>query len=192
MSRSKLNPLHKRFADEWLKDNNGVRAYKCVYKNVKKDATASAAATRLLKNVNVDAYIKLKQAETAAALQITQQRILEEEARLAFSDLRMLFNGETTIAPGDLPEDIARAVSGIEIKENQIGDQGVERTYKYKLWDKGRSLERISKHLGMYEKDNNQKRFGIDEIFQSISSLDPELAKALRDRLISHVKSSNT
>ena len=22
--------------------------------------------------------------------------------------------------------------------------------YKYRLWDKGRSLERISKHLGMY------------------------------------------
>ena len=29
--------------------------------------------------------------------------------------------------------------------------------YKYKFWDKGKSLERISKHLGLYEKDNLQK-----------------------------------
>lgn len=45
------------FADEYLKDLNGTRAYKAAYKSVKKDSVAKAAASRLLTNVNVKAYI---------------------------------------------------------------------------------------------------------------------------------------
>ena len=45
------------FADEYLKDLNGTRAYKAAYRNVKKDSVARAAASRLLRNVNVKAYI---------------------------------------------------------------------------------------------------------------------------------------
>ncbi len=52
-----MTDSQKRFADEYLVDCNGTRAYKAAYPNVKRDATAAAAATRLLKNVNVKAYI---------------------------------------------------------------------------------------------------------------------------------------
>ena len=42
------------FAEEYLKDLNGSRAYKAVYKNVKKDSAAEAGASRLLRNVKVE------------------------------------------------------------------------------------------------------------------------------------------
>ena len=45
------------FAEEYLKDLNGSRAYKAVYKNVKKDSVAQANASRLLSNAKVKAYI---------------------------------------------------------------------------------------------------------------------------------------
>ena len=45
------------FADEYLKDLNGTRAYKAAYPNVKKDSVAATAAGRLLRNVEVRAYI---------------------------------------------------------------------------------------------------------------------------------------
>lgn len=45
------------FADEWLKDMNGTRAYKAAYPNVKKDTTAATNAGRLLRNAEVKAYI---------------------------------------------------------------------------------------------------------------------------------------
>lgn len=45
------------FADEYLKDLNGSRAYKAAYPNVKKDSVARANASRLLTNANVKAYI---------------------------------------------------------------------------------------------------------------------------------------
>lgn len=45
------------FADEWLKDLNGTRAYKVAYPNVKKDRVAATNASRLLTNANVKAYV---------------------------------------------------------------------------------------------------------------------------------------
>lgn len=48
----------KQFADEYLIDLNATRAYKAVYKNVKRDEVAKAAGSRLLTNVNVKKYIE--------------------------------------------------------------------------------------------------------------------------------------
>ncbi len=51
------NPKHQVFADEWLKDMNGTRAYKAAYPSIKKDTTAKVNASRLLTNANVKTYI---------------------------------------------------------------------------------------------------------------------------------------
>ncbi|WP_159723159.1 terminase small subunit [Enterococcus sp. CSURQ0835] len=45
------------FADEYLKDLNGTRAYKVAYPSVKKDASARANASKLLTNTNIKTYI---------------------------------------------------------------------------------------------------------------------------------------
>ena len=78
-----LTPKWKAFADEYLTDLNGTRAYKAVYKNVKNDATA-AAASRLLKNVKVKAYI----AERMKEIQNEKTADLEEVIRFFSSVMR--------------------------------------------------------------------------------------------------------
>jgi len=45
------------FADEYLKDLNGTRAYKIAYPNVKKDSVAAVNASKLLRNAKVRKYI---------------------------------------------------------------------------------------------------------------------------------------
>lgn len=45
------------FADEWLKDMNGTRAYKVAYPNIKNDQVAATNAGRLLRIAEVKAYI---------------------------------------------------------------------------------------------------------------------------------------
>ncbi len=57
---SKLTEKQKRFADEYLIDLNATRAYKVIYKNVKKDDVARANGSRLLTNANVKSYIDEK------------------------------------------------------------------------------------------------------------------------------------
>jgi phage terminase small subunit len=52
-----LTEKQKRFCDEYLIDLNGTRAYKTAYPSVKSDEVAKAAASRMLSNVNVRAYL---------------------------------------------------------------------------------------------------------------------------------------
>lgn len=52
-----MTEKQKIFADEYLIDLNATRAYKIAYPKVKKDEVAAAAASRLLKDVKVAAYI---------------------------------------------------------------------------------------------------------------------------------------
>lgn len=60
VKRRKVNIMTDKqriFADEYLKDLNGTRAYKVAYPNVKKNSSAATAAGRLLRNVEIKSYI---------------------------------------------------------------------------------------------------------------------------------------
>lgn len=53
-----MTDKQKIFADEYLIDLNGTRAYKVAYKSCKKDETASVNASKLLRNTKVKTYIE--------------------------------------------------------------------------------------------------------------------------------------
>lgn len=70
-----MTEKQKRFADEYLIDLNGTRAYKVAYQKVKNDATAAQAASRMLRNVKVKTYIdeqleKIHNEKTADAQEV--------------------------------------------------------------------------------------------------------------------------
>ena len=77
----------KVFADEYLIDLNATRAYKVAYPTVKNDDTAAAAATRMLRNVKVAEYIQERMQERQKRTEITQDRVLNELAAMAFADV---------------------------------------------------------------------------------------------------------
>lgn len=72
-----MTERQKKFADEYIKDLNATRAYMAAYPTVKKAATAGQAGSRLLRNVNVKAYVaeqldKLHDERTADAKEILE------------------------------------------------------------------------------------------------------------------------
>lgn len=72
-----MTEKQKRFADEYLIDLNGTRAYKVAYPSVKNDETAWAAASRMLRNVKVKTYIdeqleKIHNEKTADAQEVLE------------------------------------------------------------------------------------------------------------------------
>lgn len=84
---------------------------------------------------------------------ITVKRVLDEETCLAFYDPKDFTGPNGEMLPiHQIPERLRRAI--VRIIPRLVGEKMV---YEYVLADKGRSLERISKHLGMYEQDNLQK-----------------------------------
>lgn len=186
-NKNNLTPEQQKFADEWLIHNNGQWAYKKAYGADLSDETARASASRLLIQGNVVAYIEKEQAKIAEKYKITRERVLEEEARIAFADPIELCNEDGTLKQlTEMPEAIRRVVSKIENELSIYGKDDNEREVtktRYHLIDKGRALERIEKHLGMFEKDNQQKRPSLEEVYTAIANLSPELGEAIKEQL---------
>ena len=163
----KLTPKQKIFCDEYLVDLNTTRAYKSVYKNIKKDETAKAAGSRLLTNVNVKDYIKKRMKDREERTEITQDKVIKELAAIAFSNgskyakviERTAYDkeGEPIINPetGDilkyksvdliltdtLTKEEKKAISSIK-----HGKNGIE----VSTYDKVKALELLGKHLGIF------------------------------------------
>lgn len=149
------------FANEYLIDLNATRAYKAAYKAVKKDETAAAAGARLLRNVNVDEYIQKRMKAREKRTEITQDKVLEELAKIGFASIKDYLeyktaktvveydeNGEPIIDYSQIIDVIdSKEVDTSAIQEVSISKDG---TFKFKLYDKQKALELIGKHLGMF------------------------------------------
>ena len=146
----------KIFADEYLIDLNATRAYKVAYSRVKNDEVAAAAAARLLRNVKVAAYIAERMQERQKRTEVTQDRVIEELAAIAFAkatDFAQIVNGNVVLTDtADLTESQIRAIAGI--KEGKFG-------IELKLNDKEKALELLGRHLGMFK--DKLEVSGLDE-----------------------------
>lgn len=145
-----LTAKQKIFADEYLIDLNATRAYKVAYPKVKKDETAKAAASRMLTNVNVAAHVEKRMKDREKRTEITQDMVLKELAKIGFADVTDFVTIEDkgilrvvqVKTTDEMPGDKMGAIAGI--KE---GANGIE----IKLNDKGKALELIGRHLGMFK-----------------------------------------
>ncbi|NNJ31611.1 terminase small subunit [Lacrimispora defluvii] len=145
-----LTAKQKIFADEYLIDLNATRAYKVAYPKVKKDETAKAAASRMLTNVNVGTYVEKRMKDREKRTEITQDMVLKELAKIGFADVtdfvtiesKGTYKAVQVKTTDEMPGDKLGAIAGI--KE---GANGIE----IKLNDKGKALELIGRHLGMFK-----------------------------------------
>lgn len=86
-------------------------------------------------------------------LNITPERVLQEYARIAFADIRCIFDDNGALVPlHELDDDTAAAVASVEVQT--IGDkEGVMKTdtHKLKMYDKLNALNVLAKRLKLYE-----------------------------------------
>jgi phage terminase small subunit len=121
-----------------------------------KSATQNASA--LLANPNIQEYLQTLRAPTIAKLDVSRERLIQEYARIALSDIRTFYNeaGEL-LKPHELGDDAARAVQAIEVEEIWDGTGPDRRqigyTKRLKLWSKTGALDSLCKLLGYNEPD---------------------------------------
>lgn len=150
-----MTDAQKRFCNEYLIDLNATRAYKVAYPNCKKDETARANSSRLLTKANIQEYVAEKQKEREKRTEVTQDMVIQELAKIAFADIRALYDDNGNLKNVKCLEDnIAGAVSQLETFEEYEG-RGEDREYigdtkKVKLLDKTKALELLGKHLGIF------------------------------------------
>lgn len=146
----KLTPKQARFVDEYLIDLNATQAAaRAGYSK----HTANEQGSRLLANVSVHFALTAAMKARENRTHITQDRVLQELARLAFSDIRKAFNDDGTLKlPKDLDDDTAAALAGIDTTSTSLGDRedpATLLTKKVKIVDKNGALTLAMRHLGM-------------------------------------------
>lgn len=72
-----MTPKEKKFADEWLIDCNGTRAYMAAYPNVKNNKSAGVLANKLLAKASVRQYVDGKLAELSSKKIASAEEVME-------------------------------------------------------------------------------------------------------------------
>ena len=146
-----INRKQQLFVDEYLIDLNAKQAAIRAGYSVRR---AEVTGCELLSDRKVSESIALRMKEREARTHITADRVLQELARIAFFDLRKLYNEEGNLKLAcDLDDDAAAVLSGMETVEEFSHESGrkklVGHTKKAKVFDKGAALALAMRHLGM-------------------------------------------
>lgn len=156
---AELNEKQKRFCEEYLIDLNATQAAIRAGYSAK---TAMEQGYQLLHKTSVQQYLSKKQQEYQNETGITVKRVLEEYAKIAFSDIRKFYTVDGSLKSiHELDDDAAGALAGVEVYEEKISDDDSEdviagTTKKIKTYDKVKALDSLGRHLGLFGKDNEQ------------------------------------
>jgi hypothetical protein len=157
-----LTVRNEKFAQEYILNNgNASAAYRTAYPaSLKwKDNTVHSRASELLKKGEVLGRIKELRAEVKEKFDISTERLLLEQSRLAYQDYRKIFDKNGHLLPHDkMPDEIASAISSVKISRVNRQDGIEESVIELKFWNKNTAIDSLMKHKGLYEQDNSQKR----------------------------------
>jgi phage terminase small subunit len=147
-----LTARQQRFVAEYLVDLNATAASVRAGYSAK---TAPQQGPRLLQHPTVAKEISAALERRSARLEIKADDVLRELLRLARVDIGEAFDDEGKLKPlKEIPEDVRRAISGIEVDELFDGHgenrMSIGVTRKLKFWDKTRALEMLGKHLKLF------------------------------------------
>lgn len=144
-----LTPRQALFVAEYRKDLNATQAAIRAGYTAKK---ANVAGADLLSNPNIAKVLAQETQKALDEVGIDATRVLREIGRLAFSDVRSLFDSSGNLKPLHTLKDAeAAAIAGCEVivKNAQAGDGHMDTVHKIKVWDKPKNLEMLAKHLGL-------------------------------------------
>lgn len=150
-----LTQKEARFCEEYIVDLNGTQAYMRAF-GTKNARSAAVQAARLLVRPNIVARVRALREEQAARTKRTADDVLEELWRVARLDIGGAFDEAGAVKRlADMPEDVRRAIAGIEVAE-LFGGVGDERSAigllkKIRLLDKIRALDLLGQHYGLWK-----------------------------------------
>ncbi|MEY8171315.1 terminase small subunit [Burkholderia multivorans] len=151
----KLTVKQQRFVDEYLCDLNASAAARRAGYSEK---TANEQGARLLAKVSVQEAVRAAMTDRRERTHVTQDRVLRELARIAFFDIRRLYNADGTLKrPDQLDDEAAAVLAGVDVVEQMTynADGSGELTptptltKKAKVFDKTAALTLAMRHLGM-------------------------------------------
>lgn len=158
------------------------RAYTC---SGLSEQAICVEAQRVFWRAPVQARLDVLQAEARARSGVTADRVIEEFAAVAFSDIREVLSvqdGVVRIRDLDtLPQRVTRAVSSIKAKVIAVDKQTLEDGSKVeydvlqievKMHDKLVAANALGRNLGLFKRDNEQQAQKAEELLRLWGMID--------------------
>lgn len=149
-----LNAKQSRFCEEYVIDLNATQA--AIRAGYSKK-TAGAQGFDLLKKLEINKKIAGLQKAISEKNGDLAQKVVDELVKIGFSNVQNYINHSNKIKDlSRIDAKKAAAVSSVKKTVTTIGGNKKEVT-EFRLWDKTDALEKLGKHLGIFEADNKQK-----------------------------------
>lgn len=187
-----LSNNQKLFCQEYLKlGMNGTQAYLNVYKTCKKEETAMASASRLLRNVKVKEYIEELQSKVEEKAVVTIEDIVNELSAIAFTDRtkisqnvrnKILTQDENGIKKEYYEDNIIfTETKDLDDKTKKViaGYKKTQSGFAIETYDKMKALELLGKYLGMFKDEAPTINNNIVNPYANLS--EEELRKLVGD-----------
>ncbi len=141
-----LTAKQKRFVEEYLIDLNATQA---AIRAGYSPRTAEQAASRMLSFVKVKEEIEKAMAERSKRTGISQDRVIQELARIAFVNPKNVIDTNSASVLSSASEDDTACIQSVKVKMSE-SDNGSSCEREVRLNDKLKALELLGKHLGMF------------------------------------------
>jgi phage terminase small subunit len=155
--KENLTDKQERFCQEYIIDLNGTQA---AIRAGYSEKTSGAIAEQNLKKLEIQERVQQLQQKIQERVEITADNVVKELAKIGFMDIGELYDEDGNIKKiGDLSVKAKASISSVKVTEKSYGrddNETFEKTIEMKLWDKGKALVELGRHLGIFEKDNNQ------------------------------------
>lgn len=185
-----LSNNQKLFCQEYLKlGMNGTQAYLNVYKTCKKEETAMASASRLLRNVKVKEYIEELQSKVEEKAVVTIEDIVNELSVIAFGDRTEIAKVETEPVVDEETGKVKYHRTHLDITDTEklsVNAKKIVSGYKLttagisvETFDKMKALELLGKYLGMFKDEAPTINNNIVNPYANLS--EEELRKLVGD-----------
>ena len=195
--RTRLTPKRETFAQLVARGESASGAYRKAYgQSNMSNKTITEKASRLMGKVRARVAELRAPAllEAEYTILVDLRRVLFENARIGFSDIRKLLcitaDGNVDLLPADQwDDDTAAAVASIKVRklfgEGKDGKGQIGTIAELKLWPKGEALDSLMKNLGGYKRDKDQKKDILDDLpFETLQALERFLSGLVERRTL--------
>jgi phage terminase small subunit len=176
MDTNSLNHRQRRFAVEYA--YNGGNGTQAAIQAGYAEAGADVTASRLLDDPRVMALVEEHREHIQRRTEITADRVLAEVHAMATVNFADLVDPDGNLRPlHTLPRHVSAAITGMKVtikhQPGQSLDQPlpIERVHDIKL-DKGAALDKLMRHLGLFEQDNRQQASSLADALAKLAKED--------------------
>ncbi len=143
-----LTNKQKRFVEEYLIDLNATAA---AIRAGYSEKSAGQIGEQNLKKLEIQNAIDEAMQKRSEKTNITAERVLAELAKVAFGDIRTLFDDAGNLKPmSEMPDESVAMIASFDTSVIKSDSDEPEIIKKIKLSDKLRALEMLGKHLKLF------------------------------------------